>query len=81
MPPFRPVLCHPHIYQSAEASNGTASAMAGQDNVYIDDMLILAETPEQASQHLKNLLLILQALGLLSIKINLCSPQPSKSSF
>ena len=62
MLPFRPVLCCPHIYQSAEASNDTASAMAGQDNVYIDDMLILAEIPEQASQHLKTLLFILQAL-------------------
>ena len=33
--------------------------------VYIDDMLILAETPEQASQHLETLLWILQALGFI----------------
>ena len=32
--------------------------------VYIDDMLILADTPEQASQHLQTLLWILQALGV-----------------
>ena len=31
--------------------------------VYIDDMLILAETPEQVSQHLETLLWMLQALG------------------
>ena len=33
--------------------------------IYIDDMLILAETPEQASQHLETLLWILQALGFI----------------
>ena len=33
--------------------------------VYIDDMLILVETPEQASQHLQTLLWILQALGFI----------------
>ena len=33
--------------------------------VYIDDMLILAETPEQVSQHLETLLWILQALGFI----------------
>lgn len=33
--------------------------------VYFDDMLILAETSEQASQHLETLLWILQALGFI----------------
>ena len=33
--------------------------------VYIDDMLILAETPEQASQHFETLLWILRALGFI----------------
>ena len=33
--------------------------------IYIDDTLILAETPEQDSQHFKTLLWILQALGFI----------------
>ena len=46
--------------------------------VYIDDTLILADIPEQASQHLETLLWILQALGF---KTSLYSHQPKRLSF
>ena len=56
MPPFRPVLCPPYIHQSTEASDDTAPVMGVRIIVYIDDMLILAKTPEQAFQQLETLL-------------------------
>ena len=65
MPPFWPVLCPSHIHQSAEASDDTALVMGVRIIVYINDMLILAETPEQASQHLETLSWILQTLGFI----------------
>ena len=44
MPPFQPVLCPLHVHQSTEASDDTAPVMGAKVIVYINDMLILAET-------------------------------------
>ena len=65
MPPLWPVLCPPYIHQGTEASDDTTPFMGVKIIVYIDDMLILAETPEQASQHLETLMWILRALGFI----------------
>ena len=77
MLPFRPVLCPSHIYQSAEANDDTAWSWGVRIIVYINDMLILAETPEQASQHLETCYGYYKPWGLLSIKTSPCSLQPS----
>ena len=65
MPPVWPILCPPHIYKGTDASDGSTPVMGVRIIVYIDDMLILAETLEQASQHFGALVWILQALGFI----------------
>ena len=47
---------HLHVYQGAETYDDPSQVMGVRIIVYIDDMLILVETSEQASQHLETLL-------------------------
>ena len=65
MPSFKPVLWSLHIYQGTKASYDTTPFMEVRIIVYITDMLILADAPEQASQHLETLLWRLWALGFI----------------
>ena len=55
----------PHIHQGDEAIDDSLEIMGVRIIVYIDNMLIVVETSEQASQHLETLLWTLQSLGFI----------------
>lgn len=63
----------PHFHQTDQAGDDISQIVGVRIIVYIDNMLILAEIPEQATQHLDTLLWTLQSLGFI---IN-----PEKSMF
>lgn len=53
VPSFWPVMCPLHIHQSTEAGDDLPQVMGIRIIIYLDNMLILAESPEQAAQHLE----------------------------
>jgi len=53
------------IHQGDETTNDPAQVMGVRIIIYIDDMLILADSKEEATQHLEALMFLLEALGFM----------------
>ena len=75
MPPIRPVVCPMGIHQSDEAHCDLPPCQGVQMIIYIDNILLMADTAAQAESHLEVLTFLLTGLGfIINVQKSITTP-------